>query len=184
MLKNTTMLTTLVSAGALLAAPAAGLAARGAHHGSNGTHGKAKTCTKTHAVGYQVSGTLVSFTADDAATPASEATVTLKVTSANRPAARSGEIDDQNATKQGAQVKGATYTVAAGDTYVLKLKGYEGGDTPSVGDRVKISARIRLTKKACAPAGASIADRLAAPDVKTVTLTDRDPDVPEAPATF
>ena len=116
MLKNTTMLTTLVSAGALLAAaPAAGLAARGAHHGSNGTHGKAKTCTKTHAVGYQVSGTLVSFTADDAATPASEATVTLKVTSANRPAARSGEIDDQNATKQGAQVKGATYTVAAGD---------------------------------------------------------------------
>jgi hypothetical protein len=148
------------------------------------THGKAKTCTKTHAVGYQVSGTLVSFTADDAATPASEATVTLKVTSANRPAARSGEIDDQNATKQGAQVKGATYTVAAGDTYVLKLKGYEGGDTPSVGDRVKISARIRLTKKACAPAGASIADRLAAPDVKTVTLTDRDPDAPEAPATF
>lgn len=183
MLKNTTMLTTLISAGALLAAPAAGLAARGAPHGSNGTHGKAKNCTKAHAVGYQVNGTLVGFT-DDAATPASEATVTLKVTSAGRPAARSGEIDDQNATKQGAQVKGATYTVAAGDAYVLKLKGYEGSDTPSVGDRVKISARIRLTKKACAPAGASIADRLAAPDVKRVTLTDRDPDAPEAPVTF
>ena len=184
MLTNARTIATLIAAGTLLAAPAGAVAAHGAHHGADG-HGKAKSCTtSTHAVGYQVSGTLVSFTADDAATPASEATVTLKVTSANRPAARSGEIDDQNATKQGAQVKGATYTVAAGDTYVLKLKGYEGGDTPSVGDRVKISARIRLTKKACAPAGASIADRLAAPDVKTVTLTDRDPDAPEAPATF
>jgi len=184
MLTNARTIATLIAAGTLLAAPAGAVAAHGAHHGANG-HGKAKSCTtSTHAVGYQVSGTLVSFTADDASTPASEATVTLKVTSANHHAARSGEIDDQSATKKGAQVRGATYTVAAGDAFVLKLNGYEGADTPSAGDKVKVSARIMLTKKACAPAGTSLADRLAAPDVKKVTLSDRDVDAPEPPAIF
>jgi hypothetical protein len=185
MLTNAKTIATLIAAGTLLAAPAAGLAAHGASHGSSGTHGKAKNCTtNTHTVGYQVSGTLVSITADDASTPASEATVTLQVTSANRHAARSGEIDDQNATKKGTQVKGATYTVAAGDAYVLKLNGYEDGDTPSAGDRVKVSAKIKLTKHACAPAGTSVADRLAAPDVTKVTLTDRDRDGSELPTIF
>ncbi|MBW3652934.1 MAG: hypothetical protein KY433_04930 [Actinobacteria bacterium] len=174
MLDNARMIATLVAAGALLAAPTAGLAAKG-DHASGKTNGKAKNC-KTHSVGYQVSGTLVSVTADDAATPANEAAITLKVTAANSHAAKSGEIDDQNATKKGVQVKGATLTIAATDTFTLKLKGYEGTDTPSVGDRVKVSGKIKLTKKRCAPAGTSTADRYATPDIKKVTLTDRDAD--------
>ena len=174
MLKNTKTITALAAAGALLAVPAAGLAAKGGN--SDTAKGKAKSCAKVSGLGYQVSGTLVSATADNPATPASEASVTLTVTSANSHAAKSGEIADQNATKKGVQVKGATYTVAAGDAYTLKLNGYEGTDTPSVGDRVKVSGTIKLTKKRCGPAGTSTADRYAAPDVKKVTISDRDAD--------
>lgn len=173
MLKNPRMIASLTAAGALLAAPAVGIAAKPA---TTGGKGKTTSCTKTTTLGYQVSGTLVAFTADDPTTPASEATVTLKVTSSNVHAAKSGEIADQNATKKGVQVKGATYVVVAGDAFTVKLNGYEGTDTPSVGDRVKVSGSIKLTKKACAPAGTSTADRYAAPDVKKVTISDRDPD--------
>ena len=118
----------------------------------------------------------MSATADDPATPASEATVTLTVTSANSHARNSGEIADQNTNRKGVQVKGAPYTVPAGDAFTLKLNGYEGTDTPSVGDKVKVSGRIKVTKKKCAPAGASTADRYAAPDVRRVAISDRDPD--------
>ncbi len=172
MLTNGKTITAMVAAGALLAAPAAGLAAKGENKGK----GTTQRCAKVSGLSYQVSGTLVSVTADNPATPASEATVTMKVTSANAHAAKSGEIADQDATKKGVQVKGATYTVAAGDAYTLKLNGYEAPDTPSAGDRVKVSGKIKLTKKACAPAGTSTADRYAAPDVKKVTVSDRDPD--------
>ena len=172
MLTNGKTITAVVAVGALLAAPAAGLAAKGANQGKGAT----KRCAKVSGLSYQVGGTLVSVTADDPATPASEASVTLKVTSANAHAAKSGEIADQSATKKGVQVKGATYTVAAGDAFTLKLNGYEGTDTPSAGDRVKVSGKIKLTKKRCAPAGTSTADRYAAPDVKKVTISDRDAD--------
>ena len=175
MLKNAKTITMLAAAGTLLAVPAAGVAAKGGSSAKN-TTGKAKSCAKAPSMGYQVSGTLISATADDPATPASEASVTLKVTSANSHAAKSGEIADQNPTKKGVQVKGATYTVPATDAFTFKLNGYEGTDTPSVGDRVKISGRIKLTKKSCAPAGTSTADRYATPDVKKVTISDRDPD--------
>ena len=182
MLKNTKMIATFVAAGALLAAPAAGLAANGGNSEAAKSKAKpttkAKNCTtKTHTVGYQVSGTFVSAVADDPATTAvNEATITMKVSSANSHAAKSGEIADQNATKKGVQVKGATYTVPAGDAFTLKLNGYEAPDTPSVGDRVKVSGKIKLTKKSCAPAGTSTADRYATPDVRKVTVSDRDPD--------
>lgn len=175
--KNAKMIATMVAAGSLLAAPAAGIAAKGGHSAT--AKGKAKACaTKTTGVGYQVSGTLASVTLDDPATTAvNEGAITLLVTSANSHAAKSGEIADQNATKKGVQVKGATMTLAvATDAYTVKLHGYEGTDTPSVGDRVKVSGRIKLTKKACAPAGTSTADRYATPDIKTVTISDRDPD--------
>lgn len=175
MLKNTKTITALAAAGALLAVPAAGLAAKGGN--SDTAKGKAKSCAKVSGLGYQVSGTFVSAVADNPATiDVNEATITLKVTSANSHAAKSGEIADQNATKKGVQVKGAMYTVAATDAFTLKLNGYEGTDTPSVGDRVKVSGTIKLTKKRCAPAGTSTADRYAAPDVKKVTISDRDPD--------
>src|SRR5215208_956325 len=175
MLKTVRTIGTLAVAAALLAVPATALGAPG---GQGKGKGKAKSCAKTLNRGYQVSGTLVSFTADDAATTdASEATVTLTVTSANSHARNSGEIADQDAVKKGVQVVGATYTVPAGDAYVLKLDGYEGTDTPSPGDLVKVSGRIARTKKRCAAANTSSADRYAAPDVRRVTISDRDADV-------
>jgi hypothetical protein len=171
MSKYTKLAAAMVAAGATIAAPVTGAVAKD-NHGK----GKAKRCAKVSTVAYQVSGTLVSATADDPATPASEASVTVLVTSANSHARKSGEIADQNATKKGVQVKGATYTVAAGDAFTVKTDGYEAPDTPSVGDRVKISGRIPLAKKKCVPAGTSTADRYGAPDVRKVTLSDRDPD--------
>jgi len=159
----------VVAAGAVLAAPVTGVAAKD-------NKGKAKGCAKATVLGYQVSGTLVGATADNPATPASEASVTIKVTSANSHARNSGEIADQNPAKKGVQVKGATYTVPAGDAFVVRVHGYEGTDTASVGDRVKISGKIARVKKSCAPAGTSLADRYLPPDVRTVTLSDRDPD--------
>jgi hypothetical protein len=171
MLKTVRTIATLAVAVALLAVPATALAVPGGQ-------GKAKSCEKTQKVGYQVSGTLVSMTADDpATTDVFEGTVTLTVTAANSHARKSGEIVDQDAAKKGVQVKGATYTVPATDAFVLKLNGYEGADTPSVGDRVKVGGRIALTKKRCAPEGTSTADRYAAPDVRRVTISDRDADV-------
>jgi hypothetical protein len=170
MLKTVRTVATLAVAGALLALPATALAAKGGQ-------GKAHNCAKTSTRAYQVSGTLVSVTEDDSATLLdSEATVTLTVTSANRHARNSGEIADQDATQKGVQVKGATYTVPAGEVFTLTLNGYVEPDTPSVGDKVKVSGRIPLMKKKCAPQDTSTADRYGAPDVRRVTISDRDAD--------
>ena len=172
--KHTRTLAAAVAAGAMLVVPAAALAAKG-DHGKSATH-KAAACTKAHSVGYSLVGSFVSATADDPATPANEATVTMTILSGNSAARRSGDIADQNATKKGVQIRGAQFTVPATDAFVLKRHGYQAPDTPSVGDRVKINGRIALTSKKCAAAGASIADRLGAIDVTRVTLSDRDAD--------
>jgi hypothetical protein len=140
----------LAVAAALVAAPASALAAKGGQ-------GKAKSCEKTLTRGYQVAGTLVSWTEDS---------VTLTVTSANRHARNSGEL------------AGETYTVPAGDAYVLKL-GNDGAAVPSVGDRVKVKGRIALEKKRCAAEGTALEDRYAAPDVTRVTISDREPETTE-----
>jgi len=172
--KHARTLASLVAAGALLVAPAAGLAAKPT---VKGKPAKANAC-KVLSMPFVVSGTFVSGAADDPSTlDVNEATVTLTITSANRHARHSGEIADQNAAKKGVQVKGATLTVPATDAYVLKLVGYEGTDTVSVGDRVKVSGRVALTKKRCATTGTSIADRYGALDIKKVTIHDRDSDV-------
>lgn len=165
------MIATLTAAGALLALPAAGLAAKGGNSATAKAKvtAKSKACAKTTNVGYQVGGTLVSVDAN---------TIVLSVTSANAHARRSGELDDQNTAKKGLQAKGAPVTIAlaGSDTFTLRLKGYEGADTPSVGDKVKVSGKVAVTKKRCAASGTSTEDRYAAPDVKTVTISDRDAD--------
>jgi hypothetical protein len=180
-MKHARTLASLVAAGALLAVPATGIAAKPATKGKP-TTSKSSKC-KALSMPYQVSGTFVSGIADDAATPmVNESSVTLLVTSANLHARQSGEIADQNATKKGMQVKGATMTVTANpDAFTLKLNGYEAPDTPSVGDRVKVSGKVALTRKRCATAGTSTADRYGAVDVRKVTLSDRDPDPAPAP---
>jgi hypothetical protein len=170
MSRTTRTVLSLVAAVALFALPATGVADPGKGKGP------AKRCAKTPKVGYSVKGTLVSLTADNPATPASEASVTITVTKANSHARKSGEIADQDAVKPGVQVKGATYTVAAGDAYKLKLKGYSGADTPSAGDAVHITGKIPRTKRKCAADGTSTADLYGTPNVRKVTVADRDPD--------
>jgi hypothetical protein len=165
----------LALAAALFAVPATALGAKGGQGKSKGKaksgQGKGKSCAKTHSRGFQVGGTLVSFTAEDVATTdASEATVTLTVTSANKHARESGELADMNAAKKGVQAKGATYTVPAGDAFELKL-GDDGAAVPAAGDRVKVKGRIAVTKKGCAAEGTTVADRYAAPDVTRLKIS-------------
>ncbi len=182
MLKTIRTISTLAVAVALFAVPATAVAAKGGQGKSHGkSQGKTKSCAKTHSVGYQVTGTLVSVTQDDpTTTDVTEATtVTLTVTHANSHARKSGELD------------GATYTVPATDVdgFVLKLNGYEGTETPTAGDRVKVKGRIARTKPRCAPEDTSVADRYLAPDVRRVTIwkaeteaeTEVAPEAPEAP---
>jgi hypothetical protein len=171
--KHTRTLASLVAAGALLAIPAVGQARNG--HAHPAKPAKANACA-AHNVPFNVSGTFVSATADNPMTAENEGTVTLTVTNANRHARNSGEIADQNAARKGVQVRGATYTVATTDAYVLKLNGYEGTDTVSVGDKVNVRGKVALTKRHCAAAGTSVADRYGAVDVRKVTISDRDAD--------
>jgi hypothetical protein len=185
--KTAGKISALIGAVALLAFPATGLAKKG-EHGKHGKHGhanqnKAKSCAKLHTVGYQVGGTLVSMTADDPdTTDTSEATVTLTVTSANSHARNSGELEDQNADRKGNQVKGATYTIPAGDAFVMKL-GDDGALVPAAGDRVKVKGRIAMTKKRCAEEGATADDRYATPDVTRVSISHPEDETATTPET-
>ena len=181
MTKSTRLLVTLSATGALLALPVATQADPGKSQGKSqgktkSQKGAAKRCAKTPSVGYSVSGTFVSSTPDDPATPANEGTITFTVTGANSHARNSGEIADQDATKKGVQVAGATYTIGGADPFTLKLEGYEGADTVSPGDEVHATGKVARTKKKCAAAGTSTADRYGAVDIRRVTISDRDPD--------
>jgi hypothetical protein len=168
-LKTLSTIVSLAVVAVLVAAPAGAVAAKGGQ-------GKAKSCGKTLTRGYQVTGTLVSVTMDDQATTEdSEASVTLLVTAANRHARNSGELADQDLDRKGVQVAGATYTVPAGDAYLLKL-GEDGALVPAAGDRVKVKGRVALTKKRCAADGTSAADRYATPDVSRVTISRPEPE--------
>ena len=84
-MKTVSRIVALAAAAALVVAPASAIAAKG---GQGKAQGKAKSCAKTLTRGYQVTGTLVSWTDDS---------VTLTVTSANRHARNSGELEDQDA---------------------------------------------------------------------------------------
>jgi hypothetical protein len=170
-LKPHMTLAALAAAGSLIAVPAIAPAKK--PHNATKNH---RSCDKPHSVGFAVAGTLVSVVADDPSTAASEATVTLTLTAANRHARKSGDIADQDPAKRGVQPKGFVYTVPAGDAYTLRLRGYQGADTPSPGDRVRVRGRIALTKPRCAAPGTSVADRYGAIDVRRVAIGDRDPD--------
>lgn len=148
-MKTVSRIAALAAAAALVVAPASALAVKG---GQGKAQGKVKSCAKKLTRGYQVTGTLVSWTEDS---------VTLTVTSANRHARNSGEL------------AGETYTVSTTD--VLKL-GNDGAAVPSVGDRVKVKGRVAVTKKRCADEVATLDDRYAAPDVTRVTISDREPE--------
>ena len=172
------LLTVLVAGGALLGAPAVGQAHHKPGHtkGPNGGQQKSHRCQKPATnVGFVVRGTLTSFTADDPVTPASEASVTITVTGANRHARNSGELADQDPGTPGTQVQGATFTVnGAADPFKVQLKGYVAPDTPSVGDSVKIIGKIAKTKAKCATPGTSLADRYGDVNIRKVVIHDAD----------
>lgn len=165
----------LAAAGALLAVPAVGQAHHKAGHtkGGNGG-GTSKSCAKKSTVnkGMVVKGTLVSVTADDPATQANEGTVTITVTRQNRHARRAG-LTDTDMNTAGTQYK----LTGADDAYRLTLSGFEGSDSPSAGDAVRIIGKVAVTKKKCAAPGTSLEDRYGAVNVRKVKIADRDADV-------
>jgi hypothetical protein len=173
----------LAAAGALLAVPAVGSANKpdnpGGGHGQSGS--QSRGCVKHPTVnkGFIVRGTLVSYTADNPTTPAvNEASVQITVTGANRHARVSGELTDTNATKPGVQVNGGSYTVIGNgtppDPFSVRLSGYETGESPAAGDKVRIFGKITVTRKKCAAAGTSVADRYGAVNVRRVRIIDAD----------
>lgn len=176
-MKKTRLTVVALAAGALLALPATGLAAPG---GQGKSQGKAKSCANAPKVGFQISGALVSLSQDDPGTTGvvEPSAVELTITAANRHARHAFASLDTDADRKGVQLKGAPWELSsADDAFTLELNGYEGDDTPSAGDKVKVSGRVPVTKKRCAAQNASLADRYGKPDVRKVTISDRDEDV-------
>jgi len=168
----------LIAAGALLAIPAVGQAHHKAGHSKGG---KGKSCAKKPTVnkGFVVKGTLVSYTADDPATSnVNESNVEITVTRANRHARVSGELKDTNLTKPGVQVAGGSYTVDSSgtpaDLFGVRLSGYETGETPATGDKVRIAGKIAVKRKKCAAKGTSLDDRYGAVNIRRVKIIDAD----------
>ena len=115
---------------------------------------------------FVVTGTLVSWNGN---------TVEITVRNANRAARNSGELEDQNPNRKGVQVRGGSYSVSdSSDSFNTYFSGYESGEQPAAGDKVRIRGRIAYTKKRCAPEGTSTADRYATPNVKRVRFIDAD----------
>jgi hypothetical protein len=172
------VLALLVAAIALLAAPTLGQA----HHKPGHTKGpkngqnKSQSCKKpAKRVGFVVRGTLTSFTADVAGTPANEASVSITVTGASRHARNSGELQDMDPATPGTQVQGGPYTASAStDPFTVRLVDYEAGESPAAGDRVRIIGKINRTKARCAPDGTSLADRYGDENVRKVVIHDAD----------
>jgi hypothetical protein len=156
-------------------APVAAQANHKANHSPRAKRHAARSCDRTPRVGFVVAGTLTSFTADDPNTTANEASVTMTVKRANLHARRSGELADQDAAKKGVQVAGDTFTVsAATDAFRLRLGGYETGESPAAGDAVRVIGLVPRTKKRCAAAETSTADRYGAFNVRRVSIHDAD----------
>jgi len=166
----------LIAACGLLAIPAVGQAHHKAGHSKGG---KGKSCAKKPTVnkGFTVKGTLVSYTADNPATPDSNETrVEITVTGANRHARVSGELADTNPTKPGVQVTGGAYTVSSSpaDPFGVRLAGYETGEAAAAGDKVRIVGKITVRRKKCAAKDATLDDRYGKVNVRKVKIIDAD----------
>lgn len=163
MIKHIRILALLTAAGALLAVPSLGQAHHKTSHTGGGQAGGAKKCVVNK--GLVVKGTLVSHTAT---TPTAEGSVTLTVTKMNRHARRSG-LTDADAAAEGTQ-----YTVEGGtDSFKAQLSGYEDGEVPAAGDKVRVSGKVAVTKRKCEP-NATVEDRYDAVNVRKVKIVDVD----------
>jgi hypothetical protein len=171
------LLAALAAGGALVVAPTVGWA----HHKDGHTKGPAggqqsKRCKKPATnVGFVVRGTLTAFTADDTATTANEATVSIAVTGANRHARNSGDLADMDPARSGTQVEGGAFTVgASADPFRVQLEDFEAAEAPAAGDSAKIIGKIARTKAKCAAPGTSVADRYGAVNIRKVVIHDAD----------
>jgi hypothetical protein len=155
-MKMTRTLAALGALGVLVAVPITADAKQGSNH----------SCSHPSVTrAFVVTGTLVSWDGTN---------LEITVKSANRHARNSGEIADQDASKKGVQVKGATYSITlASDTFKTSQSDYEAGEQPSAGDKVRIIGRIAITKSRCAT-DETLAERSAAPNVKRVKFIDAD----------
>lgn len=165
------------AAGALLVAPAVGQAHHDPDHnrgggpgsGGHGPRDNARNCVVKK--GFVVKGTLVKYTPDTASTEANEQSVTLTVTKMNRHARRAGLTDADPATN------GTQYTVNAGgtdgDPFKVRLSGYDTGETPAAGDKVRVVGKVAVTKRRCEP-NASVEERYGAVNVRKVKIIDAD----------
>jgi hypothetical protein len=178
MKQNIRLLALLVAACALLAAPAVG----NAHHKPGHTKGpksgqpNSKRCKKPESkVGFVVRGTLTNLVADDPATQAGDASVTITVTGANRHARNSGELVDTDTTAPGTQVQGGPYTVTGtADPFKVRLVDFEAGENPGTGDSVKIIGKVARTKAKCAAPDATLPDRYGDVNIRKVVIHDAD----------
>jgi hypothetical protein len=175
--RNIRLLAAVTAGSALLVAPTVGWA----HHKPGHTKGpegrqESKLCKKPATnVGFVVRGTLTSFTADDAATTANEASVGITVTGANRHARNSGDLADTDPATSGTQVQGGAFTASASaDSFQVQLEDFEAAEAPASGDSVQIIGKIARTKAKCAAPGTSLADRYGDVNIRKVVIHDGD----------
>src|SRR5215211_2386648 len=156
---KTARITALLAAASLAAVPVAAEAARGGHRG--GQRGGKPAVNKS----FVVTGKLKQsgFSADDPVTTSvNEAVVEITVKNANRHARRSGELEDQNTSKKGVQVKGGDYMVDNDDDlFKVVLSGYEQGEQPGENDKVRIVGKIPYTRDKSLP----VDDRYGVPNI-------------------
>jgi len=165
---KTTRISMLLAAASLAAVPVAAEAARGGHEG--GHRGGKRTVNKS----YVVTGKLKQdgFSADDPVTTSvNEAVVEITVKNANRHARRSGELEDQNTSRKGVQVKGGNYALDNDDDlFKVVLSGYEQGEQPAANDKVRIAGKIPYARDK----SLSLADRYGVPNIRRIKLVDSD----------
>jgi hypothetical protein len=175
--RTTRFLAVPAAAGALLVAPTVGQAHHKPGHITGPKGGQETQRCKNSAVnvGFVVRGTLTSFTADNPATPANEASVNITATGANRHARNSGDLADMDPATPGTQVRGAAFTASASaDPFAVRLAGFEAAEAPAAGDSVRINGKIARTKAKCAPAGTSLADRYGQANIRKGVIHDAD----------
>ncbi|HEV2724003.1 MAG TPA: hypothetical protein VGV10_05170 [Thermoleophilaceae bacterium] len=178
MIKRTRSLALLVAAGALLAVPAVGQAnhkdshdpgakaegkAKAKGHGKTKGNGPRRSCAERPTVnkGFVVKGTVVSYSAT---TP-----LVITVTKANRHARLSGQLGDAS------PLPGVQFSVPTSDTFKVRLKEYEAGESPGAGDAVRIIGKVAVTRKKCVTDQQdTLAKRYGAVDVRKVKFTEVD----------
>jgi|SRR5215211_1876682 len=161
---KTFRITVVLAAASLAAVPVVAEAARGGHRAGKHTVNKS----------FVVTGKLKQngFSADaPTTTAANETVVEITVKNANQHARRSGELEDQNTSKKGVQVKGGDYTLDNdGDLFNVVLSGYEQDEQPGQNDKVRIAGKIPYTRDK----SLSLDDRYGVPNIRRIKIIDSD----------